>query len=252
MRGLLTGDWAEGEALLEEVVVDDVVLEGVATRLFGGGVGRMPLLPQELRRAQEGPWALLPPHDVAPLVQQQGQVTVATDPLAKGRPDDRLGGRPNDEGFLKGFATTVGNDRQLGREPLDVFRLLHDETHRDEEGEVGVLDAMALEARVEVALNLFPDEVAIRAQDVAPAHRCLVDKFRLSDDVLVPLGKIGRARHNRPTGSRAFLPDLFGVVKHGRSIPAPSGETGGQARATRGTLGVTWHFRLWIPGMQPA
>ena len=90
MRGLLAGDRADAKAFLEEVVVDDVVLEGVLPGFLGSGVGGVAFLPEELGGAKEGAWALFPPHDVAPLVQEKRQVTVATDPLAERRPDDRL------------------------------------------------------------------------------------------------------------------------------------------------------------------
>ena len=47
----------------------------------------------------------------------------------------------------------MGDHGEFGREPFDVFGLLHDEAHRDQEGKVGVLHAMLLETGVKVALD---------------------------------------------------------------------------------------------------
>jgi len=51
-------------------------------RLLLGGVRAVPLLPQELARADEGGGvAELPAHHVGPLIELQGQVPPAADPL---------------------------------------------------------------------------------------------------------------------------------------------------------------------------
>ena len=110
--------------------VDDEVLVDVVEDApgVGGGVGLVDvggvaLLPQELGRAQEQPGPQLPAHDVVPQVEQQRQVAVALDPLGHVLADDRLAGRADDDRLLELLAAGVGDDRQLGAEPLDVLGL---------------------------------------------------------------------------------------------------------------------------------
>ncbi len=66
----------------------------------GGGVGGVAFLPEELGGPEEQAGAHLPTDHVGPLVDQQGQVAVAGDPVAVGVPNDGFGGRANDEFFL--------------------------------------------------------------------------------------------------------------------------------------------------------
>jgi hypothetical protein len=95
--------------------------------LLVGGVGGVALLPQELGGPQEHAGALLPAHDVGPLVHEQREVAVAVDPAGEEVADDGLAGRADDVGLVELFAAGVGDDRELGREALDVLGLLGDE-----------------------------------------------------------------------------------------------------------------------------
>jgi hypothetical protein len=63
-------------------------------------------LPQELESAHKGAGAHLPSVHVAPLVDSQGQVPVALDPLGEHVVDDGLTGGPNNQGLLQVLATT--------------------------------------------------------------------------------------------------------------------------------------------------
>ena len=70
----------------QEVCVDGrIQVQDLVDLLLGLGArreGGVALLPQELARADEGRGVLeLPAHHVGPLVQPQGQVSVAPDPL---------------------------------------------------------------------------------------------------------------------------------------------------------------------------
>ena len=61
----------------------------------------MTLLPQEFRRAQEQSCAHLPAHHVAPLVDQQWQVTVRVNPVLESIPDNCLGCRTYNQLLLQ-------------------------------------------------------------------------------------------------------------------------------------------------------
>ena len=183
----------DGEHVDHEVLVDVAQdAQGVLVGVLLGGVGGMALLPQELGGPQEQPGPQFPAHHVGPLVQQQGQVTVALDPLGQERVDDRLAGGPDDDRLLQLLAATVGDHRQLGAETLNVLGLAPEVALGDEQREVGVLRPRRLDAGVDLGLHALPDGVAVRPDDDRAPDRAALGQFRLGQDVLVPLGEIVR------------------------------------------------------------
>src|SRR5258706_12642725 len=83
--GLEAGDAGHRQLFHEEVLIDVVQdQQRLGLGLILGAVHRVALLPEKLGGAQEGPRALLPAHDVAPLVVEHGQVAVALDPARVG------------------------------------------------------------------------------------------------------------------------------------------------------------------------
>ena len=66
-----------------------------------GGMNRMPLLPEKFRGAQKEPGPQLPTNHVGPLVDQDRQIPIGLNPLGIGLTDDRLTGRPDDQGLLQ-------------------------------------------------------------------------------------------------------------------------------------------------------
>ena len=119
-----------------------------------------------VRRNSAGPQ--LPAHDVAPLVQQQGQVAVALDPLGHVLAEDRLAGGAHDDGLVQLLAAAVGDDGQLGAEALDVLGLPGQVALGDEEREVDVLGARRLDAAVDLGLHPLPQRAGVGPDD----HRC--------------------------------------------------------------------------------
>jgi len=74
---------------------------------------------------------------------EERQIAPALDPAGEEMPDDGLRGRPNDV-VLSSFLRRDGDDGELGGKPLHVLCLPLDEALRDEQREVGVLVAVAL------------------------------------------------------------------------------------------------------------
>ena len=201
-------------------------LEGFLAGLLGGGVGGVPLLPQEFGGAQEQARAHFPAHDVGPLVDQHRQIAVALDPLAVRIPDDRLAGGPDDQLFLQlrrrighhgdlavhldRLQARVRDDSAFLGEALHVLGFLGQEALRNEQREVGVDVAQLLEAVVQPALHHLPDAVAVGPDDHAAAHRAVFGQFGGLDHVQVPAGVVDAA---------------LGNVGHGALSPGP-GSTG--------------------------
>ena len=70
------------QELLIDAGIQVLDLVDLCLRLAALGKGGVPLLPQELAAADEGGGVLeLPPHHRGPLVQAEGKVTVAPNPL---------------------------------------------------------------------------------------------------------------------------------------------------------------------------
>ncbi len=82
------------------------------------------------------------------------------------------------------------DDRELGREALDVVGLALEVALRDEEREVGVGRARRLDAGVHLGLHPLPQGVSVRTDDHRAPHRAVVRELRLRDDVLVPARKV--------------------------------------------------------------
>ena len=98
--------------------------------------------------------------DVAPLVDQDGQIAPGLNPFAVHVSDDRLGGRAHGEGFLQLLPPRMGDHGALGREALDMLRLPLQKGVRDEEREIGIDVSGPLERVIEMPLHGLPDRVA--------------------------------------------------------------------------------------------
>ena len=239
---LVAHDHRQRHPFLGEAPIDVDHLRGLFHGLLARGVRRMALLPEELGRAQEQARAHLPPHDVGPLVAEDGQVAVGLDPVLVRIPDDRLRRRPHDQLLLElrigvhddplalgiVLQAVVRHHGALLGEALDVVRLLREEGLGNEEREVGVLVSRLLEHLVQRIVHLLPDGVAVGFDDHATAdggvfrqpgfHHQVVVPLRV---VLVRLGEVFELLcHNYFVS--AFVPDCKYSKKIGRFPRRPS------------------------------
>ena len=199
-RGLRAANHGHRHVVLSEGGVHVEHLARLFARFSLRRVRGVPLLPEELRGAEEEARAELPTHHVRPLVDEQRQVAVALHPLRERRADDRLRGGTNDERLLElclgignepavfaGDQAVVSDDRAFLREPLDVLGFLLEEALGDEQRKVGVLVPGGLEHAVEDALDVFPDGVAPGLDHHATAYRRSLRQIGGANDFLVPL-----------------------------------------------------------------
>ena len=87
----------------------------------------------------------------------------------------------------------VGHHGALRRKALGMLCLLLQVGDGDEQREVGVRVAGALELGVHLLLNELPDGVAPRFDDHAAAHLGVLRHVGSLDDLLVPLREVLRA-----------------------------------------------------------
>ena len=188
--GLAAGVDRDGQDVLGDLAVDLEHAARLLHRLGRGGVRGVAFLPEELARPQEQSRSHLPAKDVVPLVVEERQVAVALDPAAVRVPDERLGGGPDGEGLLELLAAAVGDDRDLGREPLDMVGLALEQAHRDQQREVDVLVSGGLDPIVERTLGVLPDRVAVGLDDHRALGGAVLGHLGPSNDLDVPRGKV--------------------------------------------------------------
>jgi len=203
--GFLSHDDRDGEEVTEGIRVELMDHVGFLESFFLGLMGGVAFLPEEFGSAEEETGAHFPAHDVGPLVDEEGEVTVGFDPARKGGSDDGLGSGANDVGLgefalgdhlgfsvfvFLGFEAMMGDDGALGGEAFGVLGFFFEVGKGNEEGEVGVFVAGGLEAGVEITLNGFPDGESPRLDDHAATGFGVFSHVGCSDYLLVPLGKV--------------------------------------------------------------
>jgi hypothetical protein len=108
--------------------------------LFQCSVGSVALLPEELSCADKGGWVFkLPSDNVGPLVEQEGQITMAVDPLRKTRVHNGLRSGSDRNRFGKIGLTTFGDPCNFGGETFNVVFFFVQCGFSDEHWEVAVL-----------------------------------------------------------------------------------------------------------------
>ena len=187
---LRAGEHGDRHRLVETVPVDVQHLQGLLAGLLGGGVDGVALLPEKLRGAQEWARDLLPAKDVAPLVDQDGQVAVALDPVPVEVTDDALRRRPDRQRLLELLPAPYRHPGQLRVEALDVLCLFPQEALGDQQGKVRVMVPGGLEAVVEVALGALPDGEPVGPYGKRAPHRPVVGQLRHPDELQVPPARI--------------------------------------------------------------
>ena len=189
-------DDGQRQVFLHDLGVDAEHLLRLGLRFVTRGMGSMALLPEELRRAQEQAGTLLPAHDVAPLVDQQGQIAPRLHPLGEHRADHRLRRGTDDERLFQLFAAGVRDDRALGREALNVLSLLLEIRRGDQQREIGIDVSRLFKSLVELGLDDLPHGIAGGTDDHAAAHGRVIGQLGHLDDVEIPLRIILRTRGN--------------------------------------------------------
>ena len=188
--GLAALDDGHIQHVFAEIGVDVQHLLGLRLRLLGGGVDGVSLLPQELAAAQERAGGLFPPHHVAPLVVELGQVAVGVDDVGVVLAEQRFRRGAHAQALRQRLAAAVGHPGHLGCEALHVVFFLLQKAFRDEQGHIDVFMSQRLEALVHLLLDQLPDGVAVGADDHAALDAGIVDQVRLFDHVRIPLGEI--------------------------------------------------------------
>jgi len=197
-------DDGDAHPLFRESFIDSEDGERFLFGFFVSGVGSVALLPEEFGGAEEEARSEFPAHNVGPLVDEEGEIAVALDPVFVAVPDDGFTGWSDDEFFFEfGFGiddnafavrvvheAVVGHDGALFGKAIDMFGFFAEEGFGDQKGEVGVDVSGGFEHAVEGLLHVFPDGVAVGFDHHATADDAVVSEVGFFDDIVVPLGVI--------------------------------------------------------------
>ena len=212
----------------------------------------VPFLPEEFGRPEKRPRDLLPPDDVRPLIDQDGQVAPRLNPLRVQRADDHFGRRPDDERLGKLFIAAARHPRDLRRKAFDVFLLFHQQAGRDEEREVRVDVAGGLDPAIERLLDQFPDGIAVRPDRHAALDLGVIRQLCPADDIEIPLREVFRLGRDFGHGpfAVAFLHHSRWSASHRRAAP-PSVRRRFQCRSSRSGCRAGSDRRGFLPVARP-
>lgn len=161
-------DHGDCKKLLVDFAVKLQHLLYLCIRFFLCGERRVSFLPQKLSASDEGSRILeLPSHDVAPLVELQGKISVSADPLREARVHDRLACGTDCNRDFEIRASGFGHPCDFRCESCHMLLLFAQGFLVHEEWEVGVVDSHGLDLCVQEALDGFPDGIGPWSKDVA-------------------------------------------------------------------------------------
>ncbi|KAH3664938.1 hypothetical protein OGATHE_003753 [Ogataea polymorpha] len=156
-----------------------------------GEVCCMALLPQELSGSEEWLRVLeFPSNHRVPLVELQWQISVRTDPFGIVRIHDGFTCWSDSNWLLQVRRTGSCHPSDLRSKSFDVVLLLLKNSRRHKHREVRVGDAVSLDFVVKPSLDLLPNSVGRRTQDVTSRHIVIIKHFSLGQDLLIPAREI--------------------------------------------------------------
>ena len=158
--------------------------------LFGRLVDGVPLLPPELAAAQKRARGLFPAHHAAPLVILHGQVAPRVQHMRKVVAEQRLGRGAHAQAVFQFFRAAHCHPRHLGRKALYMVFFLLQQALWNKQRHGHVFMAGFFEALVQQVHDVFPNGIAVWAQNHAALHGRVVHQFCLQADVGIPLGEV--------------------------------------------------------------
>ena len=150
----------------------------------------MTLLPKELRGSEEQTSSHFPSNDVAPLIDEQRQIAIGLNPIPIGIPDDRFRRRTDDKRLFEFGSAGVSNDSHFRGKSFDVFGFFLQEAFRYEHREICVHMAGFLEHPIQRLLHLFPDGIAVGADDHATLNWRVIREFCCGNHIGIPPGVV--------------------------------------------------------------
>ena len=188
--GLLSGDSGDSKAIEIKLLVYAEHTSCLFPCLFLGLMHCMSLLPEELGGAEERTGRLFPTYHVYPLIIKLGKVSVGVDYILEVVAEKCLGSGANHQSFRKSILTADCNHSALGSEARYVILFLLEKALGDKHRHIDIFVSECLESGVKLLLYIFPDSVAVGADDHASLYARIVNQLCLLYYVGIPLSKI--------------------------------------------------------------
>lgn len=132
----------------------------------------------------------LPSHNVSPLVQSKGKISVTLDPVGISGIHDGLTGGPNGNRFCKIALAWLRDPSNLGSETLNVLFFSLECLFGNKHREVSIFDSMLFYEHIEESLNIFPNSISPGPQDVTAWDIIIIEHARFVNNVSVPTWEI--------------------------------------------------------------
>ena len=175
---------------LTEISIDVQDHLGLVDSLLSSLVHGVAFLPEELTGAQEWTGGFFPTNNAAPLVVQFWQVTVGFDDVLVVVAEQGLGGWTNAQTFFQLFGAAVGNPCNFRSKTFYVVFFLLEQAFWNEQRHSHVLMSGLFELSVQNVLDVFPDRIAVWANDHAAFNRRVVTQFCFFYDIGIPFCKV--------------------------------------------------------------
>ena len=126
-------------------------------------------------------------HNVVPLVQLQGQITVRLNPFGISRVHNSFGSWSNGNWFSQIGVTRFGHPCDFWSKVSNVILFSLKSSLRHKDGKVAIAHAEFFDFTIKEGLNGLPNRIGPRSQNVASRDVIVFQKFRLDDDLGVPI-----------------------------------------------------------------
>ncbi len=103
----------------------------------------------------------LPSNNVTPLVDEQWEIAIASDPFCVGVVHDSFRCWADCQPFRKFTVSSMGDPGDFWGKSFDMVFFFIQEFFRDQEGKVGVFYSFFLEFWIEIGYDGFPDFIAV-------------------------------------------------------------------------------------------
>ena len=188
--GFYTFDDRHCKVVFTEIRIHVEHADCLFARFLGGGVDGVPLLPQKFAGTQKRTGGLFPAHHGNPLIVKLRQIAVRMHDCFIVFTEQGFGGRAHAKAFFELFIAAVGNPGDLGRETLNVVFFFIEQAFRNKHRHADIFMSERLKLPVELFLNIFPNGIAVGADDHTAFYAGVFDKLCLFHNVGIPFCEI--------------------------------------------------------------
>ena len=167
------------------------VVKHLLLSFFKSCMSSMTFLPKELSSSDEWSRMLeLPSHNVRPLIQLNGKISVTLNPFSIGRVHNGLTGWSDRNMLCKITLSWFCNPGNFRSKTFNMIFFDFKWFFRDKHWEVCILNSICFNKFIEEILNFFPNRVGPGSQNIATWNIIVFNKSWFYYDFLIPPGEV--------------------------------------------------------------